>query len=242
MEASKSAAPAANRPSVALDIVRRAGASILAGLVTAAVAAAVVILLSGSGDASSDAPTVPASSTPDPLRRSRSARSQLQGRRKRAPTLGNPEWMADLEYVWRMRTHDPLQRLNKRAVRQRKRAREHTRRGESAQAVAMSRSAEWSEHRAQAMALPRAELLAACGTRWRKIACACGPREVRVGCGQVQLWPAGRRGPAAPHRLVGAGQRLDHGHGRPSDQGGPPASRPARPSSSRSDSAWLCRR
>jgi MFS superfamily sulfate permease-like transporter len=64
MEASKSAAPAANRPSVALDIVRLAGASILAGLVTAAVAAAVVILLSGSGDASSDAPTVPASSTP----------------------------------------------------------------------------------------------------------------------------------------------------------------------------------
>jgi len=131
-----------------------------------------------------DHDTDPASSK---TRRATCRLESLATSAKRAPTLGNPEWMADLEYVWRMRTHDPLQRLNKRAVQQRKRAREHTRRGESAQAVAMSRSAEWSEHRAQAMALPRAELLAACGTRWRKIACACGPREVRVGCGQVQL-------------------------------------------------------
>lgn len=95
--------------------------------------------------------------------------------------------MADLEYVWRMRTHDSLQRLNARARRQRAGARRSVRLGEPARAVAQRRSAEWSEHRAQAMALPRAELLAACGTRWRKIACKCGPREVKVGCGQVQL-------------------------------------------------------
>lgn len=106
---------------------------------------------------------------------------------KRAPQLGNPEWMADLEYVWRMRTHAPLQRLNARAARQRGQARRSVRQGATAEAVKLRRSAEWSEHRAQAMALPRAELLAACGTRWRKIACKCGPREVKVGCGQVQL-------------------------------------------------------
>jgi hypothetical protein len=63
MEASKSAAPAPGRPSVALDILMLAGASIVAGLVTAAVAALFVILLSGPSDTAADAPDVPAPGT-----------------------------------------------------------------------------------------------------------------------------------------------------------------------------------
>jgi hypothetical protein len=63
MEVSKSAVPAAGRPSVALDILMLAGASIVAGLVTAAVAAAVVILLSGPADTAVDGPPAPAPGT-----------------------------------------------------------------------------------------------------------------------------------------------------------------------------------
>ena len=57
MEASKSAAHVPGRPvSVALDFLMLAGVSIIVGLVTAAVAAACVILLSGQADAAGDAP------------------------------------------------------------------------------------------------------------------------------------------------------------------------------------------
>src|SRR4029078_2126671 len=98
-----------------------------------------------------DHDTDPSSSKP---RRATCRLESLATSAKRAPPSVNPEWIAALEYVWRMRTHDPLQRRNKRAVQQRKRAREHTRRGESAQAGAMSRSAEWFERRGEASALP----------------------------------------------------------------------------------------
>ncbi len=37
------------------------------------------------------------------------------------------------------------------------------------------------------MALPRAELVATCGTRWRTVVCRCGPRELKVGCDQTLL-------------------------------------------------------
>ena len=61
MEAMKSAAPAPGRPmSIALDFLMLAGASIIAGLMTAAVAAGFVILLSGQADAAADAPETPA--------------------------------------------------------------------------------------------------------------------------------------------------------------------------------------
>ena len=63
MEASKSAAPAPGRPSVALDILMLAGASIVAGLVTAAVAALLVILLNGPADTAADAPDGPPAGT-----------------------------------------------------------------------------------------------------------------------------------------------------------------------------------
>ena len=55
MEATKSATPAPGRPaSVALDFLMLAGASIIAGLLTAAVAALLVIVLSGQADAAAD--------------------------------------------------------------------------------------------------------------------------------------------------------------------------------------------
>jgi hypothetical protein len=63
MEVSKSAAPAARPVSVALDFLMLAGASVIAGLVTAAVAAALVILLTGQADAAADASQTSASST-----------------------------------------------------------------------------------------------------------------------------------------------------------------------------------
>jgi len=96
----------------------------------------------------------------------------------------NPEWSADLEYVWRMRTHEELQRLDVRARTQRRRARAET---EPVAKVTLLRSAEWAEHRAQAMALPRAEVVGECGKRGRSVRCGCGTREVPVGCDQVQL-------------------------------------------------------
>jgi hypothetical protein len=109
---------------------------------------------------------------------------------KWAPALRDPEWAADLEYVWRTRTHDELQRLDKRAKQQRRaaaRARKERTPWARQKAVALSRSSEWAEHRAQAMALPRSEVLAACGKRFRPIRCGCGWREVPVGCDQTVL-------------------------------------------------------
>lgn len=114
----------------------------------------------------------------------------------RAPPLGNREWFADLEYVWRTRTHEALQRLHTRArsqLRAANRARRSAFPAVRQHAIDLSRSSEWAEHRAQAMALPRAELVATCGKRWRKVRCACGPRELPVGCGQVQLCERCRR-------------------------------------------------
>jgi len=61
MEVTKSATPTPGRPaSVAIDFLMLAGVSIIAGLITAAVAAGVVILLSGHSEpAAGDAPKAP---------------------------------------------------------------------------------------------------------------------------------------------------------------------------------------
>jgi hypothetical protein len=61
MEVTKSANPAPGRPaSVAIDFLMLAGVSIIAGLITAAVAAGVVILLSGQSEpAATEAPQAP---------------------------------------------------------------------------------------------------------------------------------------------------------------------------------------
>ena len=69
MEASKSATPAPGRPtSVALDFLMLAGASIIAGLLTAAIAAVFVIVLSGdaAADAAQAPAATPASAEPNP--------------------------------------------------------------------------------------------------------------------------------------------------------------------------------
>lgn len=115
---------------------------------------------------------------------------------KPAPDLGNPEWLADLEYVWRTRTAGELARLHARAALTRRAARRReraTRRAldeaadEIATRVRLMRSAKWAEQRAQALAMPRADIVAACRKRWRTIRCGCGSRELPVGCDQVQL-------------------------------------------------------
>lgn len=59
--------------------------------------------------------------------------------------------------------------------------------------VVALRSAEWAEHRARALALPRSDIAAACGQRWRQTICSCGVREVKVGCDQPQLCGRCRR-------------------------------------------------
>lgn len=59
--------------------------------------------------------------------------------------------------------------------------------------VAFARSAEWHEHRAQALAMPRSSLVGTCGKRWRTVQCGCGETEVPVGCDQTQLCEACRK-------------------------------------------------
>lgn len=145
------------------------------------------------------------SHTTDPVssatRRATGSVQSLGTSAKVAAGLGDSEWMADLEYVWRVRTSAELHRLHRRARHQRRAQRRagamssaaydigDTDIGEECaqERVRLARSAEWAEHRAQAMALPRGELLAVCGTRQRTVACACGRQTVPVGCDQTML-------------------------------------------------------
>jgi hypothetical protein len=99
----------------------------------------------------------------------------------------SPEWWADLEYVWRKRVAAQVQIYNHKRKAAYVAARAAVDREAFARAVTYKRSAEWYEHRSRALALARADVLATCGKRWRKTACACGPREQRVGCDLVQL-------------------------------------------------------
>jgi hypothetical protein len=102
---------------------------------------------------------------------------------------GGPEWQEDLEYVWRVRTADAMANLNKRARRYRRIVRNPDRCPATAPRlrVALLRAAEWAEHRARALAMSRADVVAACGVRWRAVTCGCGRVEMRVGCDQPQL-------------------------------------------------------
>lgn len=104
--------------------------------------------------------------------------------------FGNPEWSADLEYVFRIRTADELARLHGRAGVQRRAARAAA---TPYDRVAYSRSAEWHEHRARALSMPRAQIVNLCGKRWRKVECGCGVQDVPVGCDQTQLCETCRR-------------------------------------------------
>jgi len=100
------------------------------------------------------------------------------------PGFGNPEWSRDLEYVWRLRTAQELARLHLRSGVQRRAAR---RAATPTECVELWRSAEWNEHRARALAMPRGDLVSTCGRRFRKVRCGCGVIEVPVGCDVTQL-------------------------------------------------------
>ena len=121
---------------------------------------------------------------------------------KLPPGLGDPEWVNDLEYVWRARTYADVQSLNGRARRLRKELRSieapeayetscvwtlARRRATRQQERRLRRSIAWAESRARAMAMKRAEVLASCGGRKRKVRCGCGVFEVDVGCDQTSL-------------------------------------------------------
>ncbi len=129
----------------------------------------------------------------------------------RAESLGNPEWTADMEYVWRNRTRSEMVRLEARAKRCRRTARdvmrmelEYGRQDIALPVMRVSalRSAEWAEERARAIALSRTDVLATCNTRWRTIGCGCnGARiELQVGCDQPQLCARCRKRHAAKWR------------------------------------------
>jgi hypothetical protein len=59
--------------------------------------------------------------------------------------------------------------------------------------VVLSRACEWAQHRAQAMRMRRADVVDACGKRWRSVECGCGTRDTRVMCEQPQLCDECRR-------------------------------------------------
>jgi hypothetical protein len=110
---------------------------------------------------------------------------------KREEWQRNPEWLADLEYVWRMRTADARERLETRA-RARFKLADHPDCA-PAHRVELLRSAEWSYNRARALAMPREDVVNTCRRRWRKIACACRWRELQVGCDAPQLCASCRK-------------------------------------------------
>jgi len=116
--------------------------------------------------------------------------------------VSDTEWSADLEYVWRSRSTAAIARLGERAERMRRTVRDVERMEREfgrvdvllpAMRIAATKSAEWAEDRAQAMAMSRADVVALCGQRWRSVACGCGPIEFKVGCDQPQLCGPCRR-------------------------------------------------
>ncbi len=106
---------------------------------------------------------------------------------KREQWQGNPAWVADLEYVWRARTEQPRQALEARARVRRKQAAMALAHNQPGLNVTLLRSAEWAEHRARALAMTRGDVITTCRSRWRTIACACGWKEIPVGCDAPQL-------------------------------------------------------
>jgi hypothetical protein len=123
-----------------------------------------------------------------------------------AKPLGNPEWVADLEYVWRSRTTRELARLGGRARAMRRAAAdvERMRIEYGRQDILLPvmkvqalRSAEWAEARARALALSREQVVNTCDERWRSVACGCKRYEFRVGCDQPQLCARCRKRHAA---------------------------------------------
>jgi hypothetical protein len=121
-----------------------------------------------------------------------------------AELLRNPEWTADLEYVWRTRMAGEVDRLNVRAKRNRTLARRLDPAGGLVDApryrIAALKRAEWAEERARAVAMSRVDVLNTCEQRWRTIACGCGRRDLRVACDQPQLCATCRKRHASKWR------------------------------------------
>lgn len=109
-----------------------------------------------------------------------------------AKPLGNPEWLADLEYVWRSRTADRMASLDARARRRRRQARETPDDTPRLRVMAL-RSAEWAEDRARSLAMARQDVVDSCNQRWRTVRCGCRYVELQVGCEQPQLCGECRR-------------------------------------------------
>lgn len=115
-----------------------------------------------------------------------------------ATPLGDSEWSADLEYIWRVRMAPQRARLAQRARGRRRLARAMGERSHAAyeegrvdegarlarERVAALRSAEWAEHRALSIGLLRGDVVGTCGVRRRVVRCACGPSELPVPCDQ----------------------------------------------------------
>lgn len=99
----------------------------------------------------------------------------------------NPEWEADLEYVWQIRQREKVGSLTERARSLRRTAQACSDNDDLAGMVAASKSAQWSEDRARALAMPRRDVVAACRKRWMKIKCGCSEIDIPVGCEQPLL-------------------------------------------------------
>lgn len=134
------------------------------------------------------------------------------------------EWQADLEYVWRTRVADEIARLEQRAKRYKREAAQlacdddyetsceftrQMRRKRLVLRVRKLRAAEWADHRARALALPRAAVVATCRKRWRAVRCGCGTTEFPVGCDNAQLcaWCRKRHWRKWRHRITRSMQK-----------------------------------
>jgi hypothetical protein len=97
--------------------------------------------------------------------------------------------------VWRARTTEAAKKLSARARRYRRLARDPARCPDTTPRlrVVLLRAAEWADHRARALTMTRADVVAACDKRWRQVACGCGVREMTVGCDQPMLCGACRK-------------------------------------------------
>ncbi len=161
----------------------------------------------------------PEGSTP-----SRSTDALHAATRIAAPITADEEraaWQADMEYVWRVRIADQIERLEARAKTLKRKARQladdeedryqtsceftrQRRRRRQVERIRALRAMEWAEHRARALALPRADVVASCRKRWRSVRCGCGTMEFPVGCDNPQLcaWCRKRHWRKWRHRIT----------------------------------------
>lgn len=57
----------------------------------------------------------------------------------------------------------------------------------SGRRVELMKASEWADNRARSASMGRADLVATCRGRWRRVACGCGTAELLVGCDQTSL-------------------------------------------------------